>query len=112
MQLLRFRVTNFRSIEDSGWIDCDDVTTLVGVNESGKSNVLLALWKLNPAREGKIDILHDIPVSKQSSLRNETDTVKFIEAQFSLDKQSADVISDKANCTFEDDTIMMLYNKT
>lgn len=98
MQLLRFRVTNFRSIKDSNWIGCDDVTTLVGVNESGKSNVLLALWKLNPARNGEIDVLHDIPVSKQSSLRNEIDKVKFIEAQFSLDTESSNIISEEANC--------------
>ncbi|MBQ5319346.1 MAG: AAA family ATPase [Oscillospiraceae bacterium] len=106
MQLLRFRVTNFRSIEDSGWVDCNDVTTLVGVNESGKSNVLLALWKLNPAREGNIDVLHDLPVSKQSSLRNEIQKVRFIEAEFILDEESKEVISKKANCTFEKETII------
>lgn len=106
MQLLRFRVTNFRSIKDSNWIECDDVTTLVGVNESGKSNVLLALWKLNPARNGEIDVLHDIPVSKQSSLRNEIDKVKFIEAQFSLDTESSNIISEEANCTFADGIII------
>ena len=61
MKLVRYCVMNFRSVKNSGWIDCDDVTTLVGVNESGKSNLLLALWKLNPARGGEIDILHDMP---------------------------------------------------
>lgn len=54
MTLKRFRVTNFRSIMDSGWIDCDDVTSLVGINEAGKSNVILALWKLRPVRDGEI----------------------------------------------------------
>ena len=44
MKLLRYRVTDFRSVEDSGWIDCDDVTTLVGINESGKSNLLWLFW--------------------------------------------------------------------
>lgn len=67
MKLDRFRVTHFRSIINSGWIDCDDVTTLVGINESGKSNVLLALWKLNPARGGQIDPLHDLPVTELSA---------------------------------------------
>ena len=46
MKLQRFKVANFRSVIDSGWITVDDVTTLVGINESGKSNILLALWKL------------------------------------------------------------------
>ena len=52
MRLTRYRVTNFRSIIDSGWINLDDVTTLVGENETGKTNLLLPLWKLNPAGGG------------------------------------------------------------
>lgn len=81
MKLVRYCVMNFRSVKNSGWIDCDDVTTLVGVNESGKSNLLLALWKLNPARGGEIDILHDMPVSELSTLRNRKNEVKFISAE-------------------------------
>lgn len=46
MQLLKFRVTNFRSVEDSGWIDVDRVAAFIGVNESGKTNLLAPLWKL------------------------------------------------------------------
>ena len=84
MKLLKYQVENFRSVENSGWIECDDVTTLVGINESGKSNLLLALWKLNPAREGAIDLLHDLPVSKLSSLRKDAGNVKFISAEFML----------------------------
>lgn len=79
MKLVRYCVMNFRSVKNSGWIDCDDVTTLVGVNESGKSNLLLALWKLNPARGGEIDILHDMPVSELSTLRNRKNEVSNID---------------------------------
>ena len=46
MTLKSFRVTNFRSVKDSGWIECEDVTTLIWINEAGKSNLILALWKL------------------------------------------------------------------
>lgn len=60
-------VTNFRSIMDSGWIDCDNVTSLVGINEAGKSNVILALWKLKPVRDGQIDLLHDMPTKEYFS---------------------------------------------
>ena len=84
MKLKRYNVFNFRSILESGWIDCDDVTTLVGVNESGKSNLLLALWKLRPVRNGDIDILHDMPVDRLSELRYEIDEVKFVTAEFEL----------------------------
>ena len=48
MRLTRARVTNFKSIDDSGWVDTDDVTCLVGKNESGKTAFLHALKRLNP----------------------------------------------------------------
>lgn len=46
MKLRRARVTNFKSIEDSGWVWFDDVTCLVGKNESGKTAFLQALQKI------------------------------------------------------------------
>ena len=96
MKLLRYRVTNFRSVEDSGWIDCEDVTTLVGVNEAGKSNLLLALWKLNPAKGGEINLLADLPRASYSQLRDKTENLKFIETEFELPD---DVISTIAQIT-------------
>lgn len=91
MKLLKYRVLNFRSVEDSGWIECDDVTTLVGINESGKSNLLLALWKLNPARGGEIDILHDMPVSELSELRKKPEDVPFITAIFEVEGEATSI---------------------
>lgn len=106
MKLNKFRVTNFRSIQDSGWVECNDVTTLVGINESGKSNLLLALWKLRPARGGEIDILHDMPVSKLSSLRNKLETTPFICGEFTIDEDSADYISCTLNCSCQNGTLI------
>lgn len=71
MKVNSYCVYNFRSVEDSGWIGCNATTTLVGVNESGKTNILKALWKFNPVSEGKIDVLHDMPVTRLSQLRDE-----------------------------------------
>lgn len=82
MILEKFRVTNFRSVKDSGWVETDNITTLVGINESGKSNILLALWKLNPASGGKIDYKTDLPISRLSEDRNRLDEIVFIEAVF------------------------------
>ena len=48
MRLARARVTNYKSIDDSGWVTIDDVTCLVGKNESGKTAFLHALRRLNP----------------------------------------------------------------
>lgn len=47
MQLISFRALNFRSINDSGDISVTKLTSLLGRNESGKSNLLLALSSLN-----------------------------------------------------------------
>lgn len=90
MKLIKFRVREFRSIQDSGWIECDDVTTLVGMNEAGKSNLLLALWKLKPAKGGEISLLDDLPKKKYAELRDAEEKPVFIEAEFELD---ADTLS-------------------
>ncbi len=48
MKLNRARVTNYKSIDDSGWMDVAQVSCLVGKNESGKTAFLHALKRLNP----------------------------------------------------------------
>lgn len=49
LRATRFRVQNFKSIDDSGWIPLDKVTAFVGRNESGKISLMKALHKFNPA---------------------------------------------------------------
>lgn len=93
---------NFRSVKDSGWINCDEVTTLVGINEAGKSNLLLALWKLNPASGGNIDILHDMPVSELSVLRSLSEETSFISAEFAVSFETAKKIGTEVMCVAED----------
>ena len=96
MKLLGFRVTNFRSVEDSGWIDTSGITALIGTNESGKTNLLVPLWKLNPAKDGEINPLSDFPRKKYNEYRlleGEKSPV-FIEASFELDDSLAQEISD------------------
>ena len=48
MKLLKVRIENFRSIEDSGEFEVDDMTCLVGKNEAGKTALLEALSILRP----------------------------------------------------------------
>lgn len=48
MKLKAFRVRNYRAILDSTWIDLEDITVIVGKNESGKTCLLKALHKFNP----------------------------------------------------------------
>lgn len=53
MKLKTAHVTHFRSIEDSGAFKIDQVTCLVGKNESGKTTLLQALYRLNPVQPDK-----------------------------------------------------------
>ena len=51
MQLINFRIDHFKHILDSGQIELQpDVTCIVGKNESGKTAVLHALHRFNPAQ--------------------------------------------------------------
>ena len=102
MKLIKYKVTQFRSVKDSGWINCDDVTTLVGINEAGKSNLLLALWKLNPASGGEIEILHDMPVEDLAELRDKKEQVTFISAEFQVSKETAENIGEHVGCDCSD----------
>lgn len=82
MRLLRYQVTNFRSVADSGWIEADEVTALIGVNESGKTNLLLPLWKLNPAREGELQPTSDYPKKLFGLIRETPGDYQFVNAEF------------------------------
>jgi hypothetical protein len=48
MKLTHFRITNYRNICDSGWIEVNRITAFVGQNEAGKSNLFEALYRINP----------------------------------------------------------------
>src|SRR5258705_5051200 len=61
LTITRFRVWNFRNIDDSGWIPIEQVTALVGRNESGKTTLLKALHKFNPATPEPFSPQHEFP---------------------------------------------------
>lgn len=93
MKLTKFKVEKFRSIDNSGWISVEDVVALIGENESGKTNLLIPLWKLNPAvvsNENKLDLLVDYPRAEFHLIENadgtsELKTQRFIVADFELE---------------------------
>ena len=61
MELIKARITNFRSIEDSGEFSISDLNCLVGKNEAGKSAILDALHGIKPYREFAYDKTRDYP---------------------------------------------------
>ena len=86
--LMSYRVSNFRSVTDSGWLCLDRVTALIGVNESGKTNLLLPLWKLNPASGGEIEPIADYPKALFATIRNAPEQFQFITAEFNTGAES------------------------
>lgn len=82
MELVKFSVSNFRSVEESGWINVERIAAFIGVNESGKTNLLTPLWKLNPAREGDIQPTSDYPKKLFGTIRANPKANWFISAVF------------------------------
>ena len=83
MELTKFQIENFRSINDSGEITVGKITSLVGRNESGKSNLLLALATLNPTGGCKpLNKIKDFPRGRR--LEECTDATPVITTNWKL----------------------------
>lgn len=62
MRLVKARIRNFRSAEDTGTFDIGDLTCLVGKNEAGKTAVLSALHGVKPfGKKFAYDKVRDYP---------------------------------------------------
>lgn len=63
MKLATVQIQNFRSVEDSTQFSVAPVTCLVGKNESGKTAILQALYKLKPIlpEDAKFDAIEEYP---------------------------------------------------
>ena len=71
MQLVRAHVTYYRSVEDSGEFEVEpDVTCLVGKNESGKTNIVQALFRVNPVEPAAFDEVIDFPARMTARKRD------------------------------------------
>ena len=101
-KLERYKVYNFRSIEESDWIEIADNSCLVGTNEAGKTNLLIALWKLNPANNEPIVPLDDFPRHLYSNYKAEKHSEDiFISADFILDDEIQEEFSSVLKCDIE-----------
>lgn len=94
-EMLKFRVTNFRSVRDSGWIETGRITSLVGTNESGKTNLLIPLWKLKPANGEPIVPLIDYPRKEFIDYDDGKADEVFVSAEFILSDTDADHLMKK-----------------
>ena len=84
MKLKQFRIQNYRSITDSGLIHVGQLTSLLGRNESGKSNLLRALHSLNPSDGFKaLSKVKDFP--RHRRLEECSDTTPVVDTLWELD---------------------------
>lgn len=91
MKLISFQILNYRSINDSGNIAVGKITSLVGRNEAGKSNLLLALQTLNPVGGPKdLSPIKNFP--RQKRLSECTDDTPVVSTTWELDaKEQAEL---------------------
>jgi len=80
-------------VDDSGWVEVENVAALIGTNESGKTNILLPLWKLNPAKEGAIQATSDYPRKHYNTFRHEKVKPVFIESIFDVGGELAEKLA-------------------
>lgn len=69
MKLIKARVQNYRSVEDSEEFEIGDLTCLVGKNEAGKTALLSALRALRPSKSQSFDIDETIDYPRRFSTR-------------------------------------------
>lgn len=92
MKLVQIQVTDYKSIRQSNPVPIGDVTCMVGRNESGKTALLEALYKLNPIvpEHSKFDVTEHYPRADVEDYRQQIETEKIepttvIRATFNLE---------------------------
>ena len=96
MKLKSVTVHEYKSIESRQKISIeDDVTILVGMNESGKTSILEAVAKTNYFQEDddfKFDATHDYPRRKKKALDKSGDNPKAVTCEYTIDHEDQAVI--------------------
>lgn len=102
MKLMHFKVTKYRNVWNSGWIETNDIIAFVGQNESGKSNLFEALYRINPfAPEETYNIDEDWPVDDWG---NKDPSALVCEAKFALTAEEIESLYDEAGLPVPEST--------
>ena len=101
MKLVSVHVTEFQSIQDSSEFEIDDITCLVGKNESGKTALLKALYRLNPVQEvdDKFDVIDDYPRSRAAEYLTDVESgrrepANVVRAEFKLEPEDISAVEE------------------
>jgi predicted ATPase len=107
MQLTHFKITKYRNIQDSGWIALENLTAIVGKNESGKTALLKALHKFNPFAPEPYNMDREWPRGH----RRERDPATIVcSARFTLTDEEKNALAELTDQKFSDDTITVTKN--
>ena len=95
MKLKNVQITKYKCVEDSTPWRVDQVTTLVGKNEAGKSAILEALYKLNPVEENALNF-HANDYPRRYALTDEgqkdSEVANVLTTQWSLDDSDLELL--------------------
>lgn len=107
MKLIDFQITMYRSIINSGKVKVENLSVLVGKNESGKTSLLKALHKLNPATPTNIDINYEWPRGRR---HERSDGQVFCTATFELSEEEETHIKSQLSVDLDKKTIKISKN--
>ena len=93
----QFKVLNYRNIDDSGWIPLERVTAFVGRNESGKTALLKALHKFNPALEEPYNAQREFPRDRFTADYVDGADWPVCRVEFELSKEFREELRDHLN---------------
>lgn len=102
MKIDSFKIQRFKSIHDSGWVDLEKLTVLVGKNESGKTSLLRALHKFNPFHPEGYVFTTEWP----RGLRKERDeNFPVCSCRFTLNEDEKSELSEALEIEFKEETV-------
>ena len=114
MKLTKVRITNFQSIQDSTEFDIGDITCLVGKNESGKTALLKALYRLNPITEadGNFNTTSDYPRQHLGAYSEKQERDQVVQATYRLEPDDIAAVEEFFGCKcLKDNTPTVILKK-
>lgn len=97
MELIATKVTDYKCVLDSDWFSVDDLTALVGKNESGKTAILEAMERLNSADSSRSSFrATEYPRLKSTEFGKLSSSPVAISAKWKLDSEEIDQINSLA----------------
>lgn len=98
MEAQEFRVQKYKCIDDTGWVDIEDVTCLIGKNQSGKTAFLEAIEKLNPVYgSGGYEPYDEYPRDEWTQYKriHEENPAVVVQAKFQLEDEEISEVEEE-----------------